>query len=245
MPKVLIFKSKSHHASPELLDDMYRLRHHVFKERMKWDIPSVDGMDIDQFDALDPLYAAYLDDTNRILGSWRLLPTTGPYMIRDVFPELLGDEPAPAAPTVWEISRFSARPTGSESQSLSAIHPITSALLISLIQVCMRAGITRVVSASDLLFERVLKRAGAIAHRIGPVCRIGRTRAVAGWIDINLEHLQALVDASPIAHPLRILDVATLDYEFDVYPGLLLDALTSGPIATPTSAAGQHRSEIQ
>jgi len=246
MSKVLVFKAQSHHVSPRLLDEMYRLRYQVFKERMKWDIPSVNGMDIDRFDALDPLYAVYLDDTNNVLGSWRLLPTTGPYMIRDVFPELLGEEEAPAQPAIWEISRFSARPTGSESQSLAAIHPITSALLISLIQVCLRAGITRVVSASDLLFERVLKRTGALAHRIGPVCQIGITRAVAGWIDINLDHLDALVEASPLPNPLRILDVATLDHDLDVYPGLLLDALSGGALAAaPSATADTFESGIQ
>ncbi|MDH3235945.1 MAG: hypothetical protein OEQ29_20670, partial [Alphaproteobacteria bacterium] len=103
-------------------------------------------------------------------------------------------------------------------------------LLISLIQVCLRAGITRVVSASDLLFERVLKKAGAVAHRLGPVCKIGKTHAVAGWIDISSEHLQLLADASPLANPLRILDVASLEYELDIYPGLLIDALAGSEI---------------
>ena len=94
----------------------------------------------------------------------------------------------------------------------------------------MRAGIDRVVSASDLLFERVLKKAGAVAHRLGPVCKIGRTHAVAGWIDISFEHLQRLADASPLPHPLRMLDVASLEYELDVYPGLLIDALAGSEV---------------
>jgi acyl homoserine lactone synthase len=224
MSKVQVFKGDSPNVAPHLLDEMYRLRYQVFRERMKWNIPGVNGMDIDEFDELDPLYAVYLDDTNAVLGSWRLLPTTGPYMIRDVFPQLLGGDEAPAGAQIWEISRFSARPSD-RAESFAAVHPITSALLISLVQVCLRAGITRVVSASDLLFERVLKKAGAIAHRLGPVCKIGNTRAVAGWIDISSEHLQSLAEASPLASPLRVLDVASLDYEFDVYPELLLDAL--------------------
>ena len=237
MSRVHVFKANSAHIAPALLDEMYRLRYHVFKERMKWDIPGINGMDIDQFDDLDPLYAVYLDDTNTVAGSWRLLPTTGSYMIRDVFPELLGGKRPPEGPTVWEISRFSARPTD-KAASFAAVHPITSALLISLVQVCLRAGITRVVSASDLLFERVLKKAGAVAHRLGPVCKIGDTRAVAGWIDISTDHLEHLAAASPLANPLRILDVASLDYELDVYPGLLIDALAgSAPFEQPHAMA--------
>jgi acyl homoserine lactone synthase len=224
MSKVHVFKADSPSVAPPLLDQMYCLRYQVFRERMKWDIPGVNGRDIDEFDALNPLYAVYLDDTNTVLGSWRLLPTTGPYMIRDVFPQLLGGDDPPEQAQVWEISRFSARPSD-RAESFAAVHPITSALLISLVQVSLRAGITRVVSASDLLFERVLKKAGAVAHRLGPVCKIGNTRAVAGWIDITAEHLQSLAEASPLPNPLKILDVASLDYELDIYPGLLLDAL--------------------
>jgi acyl homoserine lactone synthase len=235
MSKVQVFKADSPNAAPVILDEMYRLRYQVFKERMKWEIPGINGMDIDQFDTLGPLYAVYLDDTNAVLGSWRLLPTTGPYMIRDVFPELLGGAEPPAGPTTWEISRFSARPTD-KAQSLAAVHPITSALLISLVQVCLRAGITQVVSASDLLFERILRKAGAVAHRLGPVCRIGSTRAVAGWIDISVDHLQDLVAASPLSNPLRILDIASLDYELDVYPGLLLDALVGSDVRVHSQA---------
>jgi len=229
MAKVLVFKAASRSVTPQLLRDMYRLRYEVFKERLNWDIQHSNGLDIDQFDALGPLYAIYLSDDARVEGSWRLLPTTGSYMIRDVFPELLGGKAPPVGPEIWEISRFSARPTD-KAQSFAAVHPITSALLISLVQVCLRAGITRVVSASDLLFERVLRKAGAVAHRIGPVCQIGKTHAVAGWIDINAEHLQLLAEASPIPNPLRILDVASLDYELDIYPGLLIDALAGSEV---------------
>ncbi len=36
----------------------------------------------------------------------RLLPTTGPYMLADVFPQLLRGEDPPKAEHIWEISRF-------------------------------------------------------------------------------------------------------------------------------------------
>ena len=41
-----------------------------------------------------------------IIGGWRLRPTTLPYMMKDVFPQLLGGTPAPVRPDIWEISRF-------------------------------------------------------------------------------------------------------------------------------------------
>jgi N-acyl-L-homoserine lactone synthetase len=51
-------------------------------------------------------YLLQTDDEDRIQGCVRLLPTTGPTMLRDTFPLLLDGQPAPASDTIWESSRF-------------------------------------------------------------------------------------------------------------------------------------------
>jgi acyl homoserine lactone synthase len=63
-------------------------------------------MEIDEFDACLPAYLLQTDDQGRIQGCVRLLPTTGPTMLRDTFPLLLDGQPAPACDTVWESSGF-------------------------------------------------------------------------------------------------------------------------------------------
>ena len=40
----------SAHRFPGCLESMHRLRHHVFIERLGWDISSVGGLERDQFD---------------------------------------------------------------------------------------------------------------------------------------------------------------------------------------------------
>src|ERR1700716_3981750 len=92
-------------ATNRRLEGMFRLRHEVFKERLAWEVGSQNGRERDMFDDLDPVYIV-CEEGNDVLGSWRLLPTTKPYMLKDVFPELLYGMPAPEAPDVWEISRF-------------------------------------------------------------------------------------------------------------------------------------------
>lgn len=45
----------------EFVDDlaeMHRLRYRVFKERLGWEVQVSGGMEIDEFDALHPAYAA-------------------------------------------------------------------------------------------------------------------------------------------------------------------------------------------
>ena len=61
------------------VQEMFRQRHKVFKERLKWQVPSVDGLEFDEYDHPETLYLLCHDDAGRQIGSARILPTTGPY----------------------------------------------------------------------------------------------------------------------------------------------------------------------
>ncbi|MDX2224902.1 MAG: acyl-homoserine-lactone synthase [Rhodospirillaceae bacterium] len=179
------------------LDGMFRLRHEVFKERLAWDVGSAGGRERDMFDDLDPVYIVCEQDGD-VLGSWRLLPTTGPYMLKDVFPELLHGTPAPQAPDVWEISRFAVSKRVMGNESLGTIRAVTQMLLDQLFTFADRRGISRIVAVSDLRFERILKRSGLLTHRFGPPLQIGVTRAVSGYADVSELNLRRLaVHARP------------------------------------------------
>src|ERR1700731_698793 len=86
--------------------EMHRLRYRVFKERLDWDVQFSGDMEIDEFDALHPAYLIQLARDNRVQGCVRLLPSTGPTMLRDIFPVLLDGRPVPIRPAIWESSRF-------------------------------------------------------------------------------------------------------------------------------------------
>jgi acyl homoserine lactone synthase len=88
------------------LAEMHRLRYRVFKERLDWDVQFSGDMEIDEFDALRPAYLIQRASDNRVQGCVRLLPSTGPTMLRDTFPVLLDGAPAPTNTVIWESSRF-------------------------------------------------------------------------------------------------------------------------------------------
>lgn len=165
------------------LDGMFRLRHEVFKERLAWEVGSQAGRERDMFDDLDPVYIV-CEHQGEVLGSWRLLPTTRPYMLKDVFPELLHGQPAPEAPDVWEISRFAVSKRVVGNESLGTINIVTNMLLDQLGTFAKRRNISRIVAVSDVRFERILKRAGLLTQRFGPPLQIGVTRAVSGYADV-------------------------------------------------------------
>src|SRR5271165_3110143 len=105
------------HASqyPCEMDAMFRNRAEIFSERLRWSVSVKNGYERDSFDDANPLYLVSVDPLTQIYrGSVRLLPTTGPNMLRDVFPFLLSEGESVESPTIWEISRICA--AASESQ---------------------------------------------------------------------------------------------------------------------------------
>jgi N-acyl-L-homoserine lactone synthetase len=72
---------------PKEMNAMFRNRAETFSERLRWDVVVENGYERDHFDDANPLYLVSVDpDTEDYWGSLRLLPTTGPNMLRDVFP---------------------------------------------------------------------------------------------------------------------------------------------------------------
>ena len=110
------------------------------------------------------------NEDGEVIGTARLLPTTRPYLLAEVFPQLLNGAPAPDAPEVWELSRFASMdfsgPTGSALDQFSS--PITTGLLQAASRCAMAHGAQRMVTVSPLGVERLLRRTGFESHRLGP-----------------------------------------------------------------------------
>lgn len=189
MPSISILTSEHVDSNPSTRAAIHRLRHKVFKERLAWDVSSQDGLERDEYDSFNPVYLVVRGGTNELEGCWRLLPTTGPYMLKDLFSELLDGSPAPCDPGIWEISRFAVMPQSPDFNSRGGLNALTGQMLIALMEFCLANGIRRVVAASDVRFERILIRAGLKTGRFGPARRIGACLAVAGWTDATEENL--------------------------------------------------------
>jgi acyl homoserine lactone synthase len=165
---------------------------------MHWDVNVVDGWEIDAFDDLNPLYLLSLDENEQVRGSLRLLPTTGPHMLADVFSTLLPDGEPIRSATIWESSRFSVDLDAPSVRAENGVNHVTAELILGITEVGLAAGLTHVVSAYDLVMERVLKRAQCHAERLGEPQRVGRVKAVAGLFDVSNAMLKRVRAASEI-----------------------------------------------
>lgn len=87
------------------LEDAFRLRHRIFVEESGWEaLRRPDGLERDQFDHEDAVHML-LYEGPLLIGYQRMLPTTRPYLLSEVYPQLC-EGPQPRDPAIWEWTRF-------------------------------------------------------------------------------------------------------------------------------------------
>lgn len=188
----------------EFIDDlaeMHRLRYRIFKERLGWDVQVSGDMEVDEFDACRPVYLLQKDDDGRVQGCVRLLPTTGPTMLRDTFPALLDGEAAPASDAIWESSRFGVDLCTRHAKSGGSIARATYELFAAMIEFGLMRQLTDIVTVTDARMERILCRARWPLKRLGAPRPIGKTIAVAGYLEVSRDRLRCVLEAGGLAGP--------------------------------------------
>ena len=183
------------------LAEMYRLRHRVFKERLGWDVQALGDMEMDEYDALCPVYLLQRDRENHLTGCVRFLPTCEPNMLRDIFPALMGGQEAPASETIWESSRFAHDIAAVTEKGAGEIARPTYELFAGMVEFGLSRNLTEIVTVTDTRMERILRRASWPLRRIAEPLQIGNTLAVAGYLDVSRESLGRLRQAGFLKGP--------------------------------------------
>jgi acyl homoserine lactone synthase len=188
--------------STEFESAIAQYRHKIFIERLGWQLPVENGMERDQFDRPDTLYVIARNANGAICGCARLLPTTRPYLLGDIFPNLLAGMPVPCDDETWELSRFAVASIDAESTSQTEAARNTRALLAAAIKSAAEHGARRLITVSPLGIERLLNRMGVHAHRAGPPVLVDGKPVFACWIEIDEQTIAALdIDSDAPATP--------------------------------------------
>ena len=102
--------NKNRHLYKDLLDQMHRDRKLVFVDWLKWDVPVVDGREVDQYDTVDAIYLIDADpETGAHIASLRLLPCSVPTLMAEHFADMV-ESPVANDDSVWEMTRLCANP---------------------------------------------------------------------------------------------------------------------------------------
>lgn len=100
------FTVETAHLLGDALPALHRLRHKIFVERHGYQVPTYRGMEWDTFDTPAAVYLLWRDDLQQVRAIARLIPTTFPYMIKELWPELIYGRELPSRPDVWEVTRL-------------------------------------------------------------------------------------------------------------------------------------------
>lgn len=104
MAELHVVCEANRHLYETVLDDYFRLRHQIYVTERGWkELERSDGREIDQFDTPRTIYLIALEG-RRVVGSHRLVPTDGPTLMGDVFPQLALRGTVRGA-DVYELSR--------------------------------------------------------------------------------------------------------------------------------------------
>jgi len=180
------------------LHQMHRIRKAVFKDRLGWDVAVSGELEVDEYDGLWPSYLLSVDRYGGVNGCVRLLPTTGPNMLRDIFPSFVTRAAVPHGERVWEASRFAV--SGNATSAEAGLSQTTYDLLIGVLKFGLSNGISTIACLIDVRMERILRRAGWELERLGPARRIGNTIATAGQLEVSAQILRQLEARAGVAH---------------------------------------------
>ncbi len=157
-----------------LLEQMFRMRARVFHDRLGWDVTVKDGEERDKYDDQNPVYIIYTDDAGqKVKGSLRLLPTTGPTLMADFFSDTIPDAVHLVAPTIWECTRF-CLDEDIWLKDKAEILFTSTVLLVALGDLALQAGIELVIGNFDASALHLWRRIGCEVEILGSTSRYGR-----------------------------------------------------------------------
>jgi acyl homoserine lactone synthase len=171
---IVVIEQYNAHEYPHLMDQMFQMRARVFHDRLRWNVRVVDGRERDKYDDESPVYVIYTDDRKReVKGSLRLLPTTGPTLLADIFSDTLPAGVHLSAPTIWECTRFCLDDRSLASGPGYQLLLDSTALIAGSFEVAMRAGIETIIGNFDSSMLRLYRQLGCEVEVLGSTLRYG------------------------------------------------------------------------
>ncbi len=181
---IRLITRKNADANALLLQEMFRARKRLFKDRLNWDVTvDAQGRELDEYDRLDPLYVVAVDENGHHQGSCRLLPTTGETMLRDHFTALF-DGVVIESPLIWECTRFCVDSEATTNLTPHGVQKHTTELFCGMVETGIEAGIEQVVGVFDRRMIRIYSRSGWSPEVVGQSGE-GRDAVFLGIWDVD------------------------------------------------------------
>lgn len=166
----------------KVLERYFRIRHDIYVEQRKWRaVARPINIEMDAFDTEHAIYVLAIDESGKIVGGSRLVPTLQPHLLRDVFPVLATEGP-PCGPEILEWTRFfiirSVRSRGKSS-------PFAGIVLCGVQEAALKLGIRQISVVCESFWPARVKALGWKAKVLGEVLAHPDGDIVAMLIDVS------------------------------------------------------------
>lgn len=187
----------------DLLEQSFRLRKRVFYDRLGWQVDVHDGLERDAYDGFGAVYLVWYDKAaHHLYGTVRLMPTTGPTLLHDVFSLTLPERDL-LSPVAWEGTRM-CLDVDLLRKSQPKLNPSRAfgLLLLASFECAFAHGIKILVSNYEPPMERIYRRSGLIAEEVGRADGYGRLPVCCGVFNVSDDTLQQMRTVLRVAQPL-------------------------------------------
>lgn len=134
------------------IQQYFSLRKKIFCDRLHWVESKPFDLEFDEFDEIYNIYILNIDDdTGKVTGGVRLMPTTGPTLMHTVWADMLPDRDDFRSPNIWEATRFCVDDNVS-SRKANLANRITLALSASIIDFAHANGISHIIAVCESRF---------------------------------------------------------------------------------------------
>ncbi|MGB8630293.1 MAG: acyl-homoserine-lactone synthase [Xanthobacteraceae bacterium] len=145
----VITSANRHLYEPELLTH-FRLRHEVYVVERNWkELDHADGLERDQFDNQDATYIMAIDN-GEIVGGSRLIPTTNPHLLSEVFPYLASVRGLPRAADTYEWTRMFVIKSRREGRTMGG--QTRGMVICGVLEHCLDNGITGLTALVEMFW---------------------------------------------------------------------------------------------
>jgi acyl-homoserine lactone synthase len=145
----VITGANRHRYEAELLAH-FRLRHEIYVVERNWkDLARADGLERDQFDDEHATYILAIDD-GQVIGGSRLVPTTRPHLLSEVFPYLASVRGLPIGVDIYEWTRMFVVSSRREGRTMGGA--TRGMVICGVLEYCLENGVTGLTAVIEMFW---------------------------------------------------------------------------------------------
>jgi len=196
--EVHVVTGANRHLYERELDEHHQIRHRIYVEELHWRglTPRSDKREYDQFDLPETVYLLGLEE-GRVVAGLRLVPTTGPHLINDVFPQFASVRGVPRRADIAEWTRMFVVPERREEHGALKTRSMIAA---SMVDYALQERVSGISVLMNTFWLPKMLQYGWHVHPLGLPDVYDEEWLIAVLIDVTPEALAGIRTMRGLGH---------------------------------------------